>query len=173
MVAMDSFSNELFIKAFEEIREPLFRYLFMLLGDVAEAEDLTQECFLRLNQQLRANKLVDNTRAWLFRTGHNLSIDYHRHRLAMTDGRLERSVSSLPDPGYSSPDLLLQRERVALIRTAMSKLSTQQRTCLRLRSEGLRYSEIAQILGVTEGTVCEHIKRGLARLKMELIRNEL
>jgi RNA polymerase sigma-70 factor (ECF subfamily) len=170
---MDSLSNELFIKSFEEIREPLFRYLFMLLGDAAEAEDLTQECFLRLNQHLRVHKHVDNPRAWLFRTGHNLSIDYHRHRIVMTDGRLERSSSYLRDPGHSSPELLLERERAELIRSAMDKLSLQQRTCLRLRSEGFRYSEIAEVLGVTEGTVCEHIKRGLARLKMELIQNGL
>jgi RNA polymerase sigma-70 factor (ECF subfamily) len=50
------------------------------------------------------------------------------------------------------------------MRAAINRLSTQQRLCLHLRTESFRYREIANILGVSESTVCENIRRGLSRL---------
>jgi RNA polymerase sigma-70 factor (ECF subfamily) len=166
-------SNEMFAKAFEEHRESLFRYLFTLSGNIAEAEDLAQECFLRLNQEFQRDKYIENVRAWLLRTGHNLAIDYYRHRVRSTADPLGDAAMQVPDKKQLSPDLMLERERTGIIRAAMSRLTLRQRTCLRLRAEGLRYQDIAGVLGISEGTVCEHIRRGLARLKKDFLAENL
>jgi RNA polymerase sigma-70 factor (ECF subfamily) len=59
---------------------------------------------------------------------------------------------------------MLRQEQVCLMRVALDRLSSQQRQCLHLRTEGFRYREIAEILGVSESTVCENLRRGLSRL---------
>jgi RNA polymerase sigma-70 factor, ECF subfamily len=165
---IDEISKELFTTAFKDLQEPLFRYLFTLLGNTSEVEDIAQECFLRLNREFTAHKRIENVKAWLFRTGHNLAIDHHRHRRRCSEDRLDYFAMQVADKRQSSPELMLECERIAVIRAAMDTLSGQQRACLRLRAEGLRHKEISGILGIGEGTVCEHIRRGLARLRTKV-----
>jgi len=148
---------------FDELRGPLFRYLIAMLGSAAEAEDAAQECFLRLFVELRNGKKVGNPKAWLFRVGHRLVLD--RWRSAPGDQSLEASPADVADDRQlSSEENLIQQERLQLMRAAMNRLSTQQRLCLHLRTESFRYREIAEILGISESTVCENIRRGLTRL---------
>jgi len=148
---------------FDELRAPLFRYLFAMLGSAAEAEDVAQECFLRLFVELRNGKKVGNPKAWLFRVGHRIVLD--RWRSAPAEQSLEDSPADVADDRQiSSEENLLQQERLQLMRAAMNRLSTQQRLCLHLRTECFRYREIAEILGISESTVCENIRRGLTRL---------
>ncbi len=150
---------------FLEMREPLFRYVLVLLRNATEAEDISQECFLRLYQELRQRRRVDNVKAWLFRAGHNLAVDRHRMRETRTEDSLDHAALQLIDDRQpSSEEMMLRQERLSMMRAAVDRLSTQQRTCLHLRTEGFRYREIAGILEVSESTVCENIRRGLARL---------
>lgn len=148
---------------FDQLRGPLLRYLVAMLGSAAEAEDITQECFLRLFLELRSGKNVGTPKAWLFRVGHNLVLD--RWRAVSPEQSLGDSPRDVVDERQpSSEENLLHQERLSLMREAISHLSTQQRLCLHLRTEGFRYREIAQISGVSESTVCENIRRGLSRL---------
>jgi RNA polymerase sigma-70 factor, ECF subfamily len=148
---------------FDELRVPLFRYLVAMLGSAAEAEDITQECFLRLFLELRSGKKLASPKAWLFRVGHNLARDCWRS--ASPEQGLEGQALNVPDERYpSSEEAVLQQERLALMRAAINRLSAQQRLCLHLRTESLRYWEIADIMGVSESTVCENIRRGLSHL---------
>jgi RNA polymerase sigma-70 factor (ECF subfamily) len=78
---------------------------------------------------------------------------------------LDGPALEVPDERYpSSEDAVLRQERLALMRAAINRLSAQQRQCLHLRTESFRYREIAEILGVSESTVCENIRRGLSHL---------
>jgi RNA polymerase sigma-70 factor (ECF subfamily) len=148
---------------FDELRVPLFRYVVAMLGSPAEAEDVTQECFLKLFVELRSGIHVDTPKAWLFRVGHNLALD--RWRSASKAQGLDGPALQIADQRYpSSEEAMLQRERLALMHAAINRLSTQQRLCLHLRTESFRYREIANILGVSESTVSENIRRGLSRL---------
>jgi RNA polymerase sigma-70 factor (ECF subfamily) len=65
----------------------------------------------------------------------------------------------------SAEDELLERERGERLREAMAKLSEVQRGCLVLRTQGLKYREIAETLGLSVSTVGETIQRGLERLR--------
>jgi RNA polymerase sigma-70 factor (ECF subfamily) len=151
---------------FDELRVPLFRYVVAMLGSAAEAEDVTQECFLKLFLELRSGHILDNPKAWLFRVGHNLALD--RWRAALPEQGLDGPALNIADERYlSSEEAVLRQERLALMRAAINRLSTQQRLCLHLRTESFRYREIAGILGVSESTVCENIRRGLSHLIKE------
>ena len=68
-------------KVFELWRDPVYRYLFRILNDPANAEDLTQEVFLRLYSHLHGGGGVANVRAWVFRVAHNLAIDHQRKKV--------------------------------------------------------------------------------------------
>ena len=66
-----------------------------------------------------------------------------------------------PDPERG----LLERERLGRVHRAILNLSEQQRRCLHLRMEGLRYPEIAEVLGISASTVGEFLRRAIARLR--------
>jgi RNA polymerase sigma-70 factor (ECF subfamily) len=155
---------------FDELRVPIFRYVLVMLRNAAEAEDVTQECFLRLFVDLRSGKRIDNMKAWLFRAGHNLAIDRRRvHDFRLQDS-LDGDTQDLVDSRYpSSEEAMLRQEQLAMMRAALDRLSPQQRLCLHLRTEGFRYREIADILGVSESTVCENLRRGLSRLMRDCL----
>lgn len=154
---------------FGEYREPLFRYLLVLLRSAAEAEDAAQESFLRLYQELRAQRRIDHVKSWLFRTGHNLAIDRHRTREGRCEDSLERAAFEVADERYpTSEETVLHQERLVMMRKAVDRLSGQQRLCLHLRTQGFRYREIAEIMHVSESTVCENLRRGLTRLMKDL-----
>ncbi len=154
---------------FAQHREPLYRYLFVLLRNAAEAEDAAQECFLRLYQELHANRTVEQTKSWLFRTGHNIAMDRHRtpeDRYECSFDASQPELAGLHSP--SSEEALLRRERLALVWAAIERLPRQQRLCMHLRTEGFRYREIAAILDVSESTVSENLRRALVRLSKEM-----
>ena len=70
---------------FELLRDPIYRYVCRLIGKRAEAEDLTQETFLRLYDSLQKGQAMGNVRPWLYRVAHSLAIDWLRQQ-----GRLEQ-----------------------------------------------------------------------------------
>jgi RNA polymerase sigma-70 factor (ECF subfamily) len=158
-----------FAAAFDELRDPMFRYLLVLSRNAAEAEDLAQEAFLRLYQELRAGRPIDHTKSWLFRTGHNLAIDRHRSREVRLEDSLDAAAAEVIDHRQASTEeTMLRQEQLSIMRAAVDRLSAQQRSCLHLRTEGFRYREIAEIMRVSESTVCENIRRGLARLMKDI-----
>jgi RNA polymerase sigma-70 factor (ECF subfamily) len=65
----------------------------------------------------------------------------------------------------SAEEALLEREREKRLQRAMNELSEAQRNCLVLRSQGLKYREIAETLNLSISTVAENVQRGLERLK--------
>lgn len=79
----------------------------------------------------------------------------------MYDPDVELRLTSPENPERS----LLERERLHRLHSALSSLSEQQRRCLFLRLEGLRYPEIGAALGISASTVGEFLRRALARLK--------
>ena len=67
-------------------------------------------------------------------------------------------------PEDSAEQLLMERQRNRRVIEAMEDLSPQQRNCLYLRSEGLRYREIAEVMNISPSTVNEFLRRAISRL---------
>lgn len=155
-------------RAYEAERLTVYRYLASLGLEPEAAQDLTQEVFLKLYVALRQGEDVRVLRAWLFSVASNLFLNVRRSEATYPRVRGEeaaRVLDSIPDPRQSTDEALIRRQRLLAVAHAMDALSAQQRVCLRLRAEGLRYREIADVLGVSVGTVSEFIRRALARLK--------
>ena len=155
---------------FEQLRLPVFRYLLRKTRDSGQAEDITQETFLRLFRHLREDRLLDNPKAWLFAVANNLAVEASRNEShskeldATTRKQIEESRSGL----QADPEkLMLQRERLDRLHIAVLNLTPLQRECLHLRAEGLRYREIAGLLELSPSTVMDAVRRATLKLARE------
>ena len=149
---------------FEEARDDVYRYLLTLGLYPHEAQEAAQEVFLRLYAALKKGELIRNRRAWIFRVAHNFGLKVRAQQKGEEpfDRNLEsRLAGSTADPEQS----LLERERALRFHGAIEALSEQQRRCLYLRLEGLRYPEIGSALGISPSAVGEFLRRAIVRLK--------
>lgn len=137
----------------------MLRYTVSITHHPAEAEDLVQEAFLRLFRELQAGVSIRDPRAWLYSVVHRLAIDYHRH-----PQHNEAPDFEVVDRRANPEAAAIETERGQWLANAVASLSPQQRQCLSLRAEGLRYREIASILGVQISTVRTMIVRAVSRL---------
>ena len=149
---------------FQEAREDVYRYLLTLGLYPPQAQEAAQEVFLRLYSTLRKGEEVLNHRAWIFRVAHNLGLKIRARQnpLVAFDPELE---AQLPSAGSDPEHALLDRERALRFHHAVEGLSDQQRRCLFLRLEGLRYPEIGAALGISASAVGEFLRRAIVRLK--------
>ena len=144
---------------FEQLRNPLFRYLLSLGLSVQDGEEVIQEVFLALFQHLKSGKPRDNLRGWIFRVGHNQALKLRRRHGMRAAPPQGVPVDGGPDPEQQALRNQSQRRLAAVMRA----LPEQDRACLALRAEGIRYREIAEILGVSLGTVAFSLERSLAK----------
>jgi RNA polymerase sigma-70 factor (ECF subfamily) len=148
---------------YEKTRSDICSYLICLGVPDAQAQEVTQEVYLRLYQAMHKPDEILNTRAWLFRVAHNLGLKVRTREKAF------RVVSPdwerFADTATKSPERsVLDREKMQRLQAALQTLSPQQRNCLYLRAEGLRYREIAQVMGISPSTVNEFLRRAISRL---------
>ena len=150
-------------QAFEDAREDVYFYLLTLGLSPPQAQEAAQEVFLRLYVALEKGDRIENMRAWVFRVAHNLGLDMRgkSQPLRITPG-LE---AVLRDTARGAEADLIERERMEQLSGAWSTLSPQQRQCLHLRAEGLRYREIAEAMGITISSVREFLSRAILRLQ--------
>ena len=149
---------------FEECREDVFRYLLTLGLYPPAAQEAAQEVFLRLYAALKKGEDIQNPRAWIFRVAHNhgLKVRAKQTNEAAFDASLETHLRA---PGPNPEHEYLERERMLRFHRAVENLSEQQRRCLFLRMEGLRYPEIGSALGISASAVGEFLRRAVVRLK--------
>ena len=152
-------------RLFEEARDDVYRYLLTLGLHPPRAQEATQEVFLRLYTTLRKGEEIQNPRAWIFRVAHNLGLKIRARQNAEEPFEPElgaRYAARVTDTPESD---LIERERMLRFHSAVEGLSEQQRRCLFLRMEGLRYPEIGSTLGISASAVGEFLRRAMVRLK--------
>ena len=151
---------------FEQFRLPVLRYLLSCRVPIPDAEEIAQEVFLALFQHLRRNKPRANLRGWVFTVAHNLALKRRlrakRHAEHFTYVRVlsETSAGSLPGPEERLQAIERQQRLLAVVRA----MPQEDQCCLSLRAEGLRYREIARVLGISLGSVANSLERSLSRL---------
>ncbi len=148
---------------FGSLRKLLLRYGLTFGIVAADAEEIVQETFLALFQHLRSGKSRENLPGWAFRVCHNLAIK-HREK----SGRERELVSSdaaLTDGCLDPEQQVLQAQRRARLQAVLRALPEVDRCCVSLRAEGLRYREIAGILGISLGAVSMSLTRSLAKFE--------
>jgi RNA polymerase sigma-70 factor (ECF subfamily) len=151
---------------FEEARDDVYRYLLSLGLYPPQAQEAAQEVFLRLYTTLKKGEDIQNPRGWIFRVAHNLGLKIRARQSSQApyDPDLESQLAgSALDPEQN----LLEREQTLRFHQAVERLSEQQRRCLLLRLEGLRYPEIGSVLGISPSAVGEFLRRAISRLKKD------
>ena len=154
----------------------VYSICYRFTGRGEEAQDLTQETFLRVFRSLRSFNLASGSfRTWLTRLTRNLLIDHYRRT------RKEKRVESIEDQlavleetstVEGRPEAKVAgREAGELLQAALARLSPELREAVVLRDlEEMEYREIAETLGVPDGTVKSRISRGRAELARGLKR---
>jgi RNA polymerase sigma-70 factor (ECF subfamily) len=159
--------NAIVLDLYDREHVSLRRYLLYLGVDVETAAETVQESFLRLHKHLLAGGDRTNLRAWLYRVAHNLARNTQTSFVASRTGDLSEVNlrAEIADQGASAEERLIARQDQMRLRDALLQLSAAQRNCLVLRSQGLKYREIADVLNLSVSTVGENVQRGLEKLK--------
>lgn len=156
------------INLFDQFRTPLLRYVLSLGLSVHDGEEVIQEVFLALFRHLNFGKSRRNLRGWIFCVAHNLALK-QRHASQRGQDKLNPDggaavAENQSDPSPNPEEQMLSRQRQTRLLAVLCALPELDRCCLGLRAEGLRYREIAQVLGVSLGAVSISLTRSLARL---------
>jgi RNA polymerase sigma-70 factor, ECF subfamily len=156
----------------QQYRRKVFNVAYKFVGRHEEAEDLTQDIFIKIFKSLGTFDRSANFQTWLISVSRNLCIDHYR------SVRKEReTINRDVDPGELSPRshdvsayaVLEQQDRVVLLRAAMQQLPDTLRTAVMLRDiRELTYQEIADHLHLPEGTVKSRINRGRTELARQI-----
>ena len=157
----------------------VYAIAYRFTGSDAQAQDLTQEVFLRVFRSLKGFRSGEGSFAvWLSRLTRNLLIDHYRASKAeratdSIEGRLPMIEETTAMSGRTD-GLLAGREASELLQSGLQKLSPELRETVILRDlEEMEYREIAQVLQVPEGTVKSRLNRGRAELARLLRRHKV
>lgn len=171
------------VSAFDELfrryRDKIHNFALRYTANVADAEEVTQEAFLKAWRALRNFRGDAKFSTWLFQITKNVCINlFHRGRRRMDHRRVSlqdhMDDDDLPplqiESGDGDPqDALLDREFQAHLTDAISQIDAHYRAALVLRDvEGLDYAEIAEVLDVPVGTVKSRIHRARVELQARI-----
>ena len=154
----------------------VFRFILASIRDTESAENLTQECFMRAYKARDTFRGESRIGTWLMHIAANLvrsheassRLKFWRRSLRDT-ADISELCDSIPDRQRSPEALILAKERLASVWSAVARLSERQRTVFLLRFvEDMDLLEIAEITGMKEGTVKTHLFRALQSMRSEL-----
>jgi RNA polymerase sigma-70 factor (ECF subfamily) len=171
MTALDDFTP-----LFHSHQQRIYRVLLGMVRDPDVAQSLTQECFLKAYQRRASFRGEASVGAWLLKIAVNLARDHRRsrlrefwHRLSSSSEEVADLEQRLPDPHASQEQVLLGREEVASVWSAVEKLSPQQRAVFILRFvEEMSLEEIAEATSLKVGTIKTHLFRAVRALRRRL-----
>ena len=147
-------------RVYREHYRSLVRFLYRRIGDQARAEDLAQEAFVRAIEHQPGKP-----RAWLFTVAANLARDEGRRASVRKKHLTLIKAEAEARPPEPPPDVALERrEMVARVQSALAQLSERDRESLLLWEEGFSYDEIAEILGLSRGSIGTTLARARTRL---------
>jgi RNA polymerase sigma-70 factor (ECF subfamily) len=146
------------------------------MRDVDVAETLTQDCLLKAYRNWGTFRGESSALTWLLRIAINLQKDHWRNRRLQFWKKTRTNAVDMDDAGAwlpsdeSSPEQqVLARDQVRMVWKAVEELSERQRTVFMLRHvEEMELSEIAESIGLSEGTVKAHLSRAMIRVRAEL-----
>jgi RNA polymerase sigma-70 factor (ECF subfamily) len=148
---------------FHELRKPLLRYLACLGLTPEDAQDVLQDAFLSLHQHLESGGAKENIRGWIFRVAHNQARNRQKTYERRFAAPLDQGIHQIPHD--ATPEkAVLKKEKFRQLELALQSLTESERECLLLRAEGLRYREIADVLGMPTSTVGETVDRAIKKL---------
>ena len=149
----------------------VYNIALRMVGDPEDAADMTQETFIKAYRALSGFRGDSKFSSWLYRIASNVCLDFLRSRSRHPQVSLstvdedDRATFELPDMRQNPEEQLMKKLGMEAVRRGLEQLPEQQRQILVLRElGGLSYAELAQTLGLEEGTVKSRIFRARKRL---------
>lgn len=172
--------SDSFGKLVEKYESFVYRTVFYDIKNREDAEDIAQEVFIKAYRALNSFRADSEFSTWIYRICKNTVYDYMRkNSKAKTIPLSEMSSGDDNDREYEIADesgkydpekTAISKETASLVNLAISKLSEEHRNIIVMRDiEGYSYSEIADFLGLEEGTVKSRLSRAREALKKQLI----
>lgn len=165
----------------------LFNAAYRILGNTDEAEEVVQETYIKVHENLKKFRRECSFKSWIFRIAHNMCVDILRtnkrrggFKLLAFDPKSTHSeedcsdganpiVFQVADSGLNPEEMLDFKEQSKVIEASLKELSEQQRAVVVLHDiEGLSYQEIAEIVGANLGTVRSRLHYGRLKLRQLL-----
>ena len=175
--------TDAFSRLVTELEKPVFRLAYSIMGSREDAEDVSQEAFLRLWRTLASFRGDASVVTYMLTITKNAALDELRRRknrptFTMTvqdeDGEERQADYADPDPDSDPAKEYARRERIEGVRRAIADLPAEQRVILTLRDmEGRSYEEIAEIVGLNDGTVKSRLFRARQALKDLLLQRNV
>jgi RNA polymerase sigma-70 factor (ECF subfamily) len=156
----------IFANFFKSHARSLKSYLLFKFGNEEQAEDVTQEAFIKLWENCR-NVPVEKAKSFLYTVANNTTLNHIAHQKVV----LEYSKANAPVHTTSeNPEFLMEEEQFKVkLQKAIAGLSEAQRTAFLLhRIEGKKYHEIAEMLGISVKAVEKRIHLALVELRKEI-----
>ena len=146
--------------------DAIYRYVYMRVGDAEDAEDLTEQVFLKAwealpGYQQRGNRFT----SWLYRIAHNVVVDQHRRRRQPILSMPLSEMGAWESKQSTALDQIIKAEEATVLASAIAQLDDDQQQVIILRFvEGLGHAEVARIMNKSKGAcrVIQH--RALAVL---------
>lgn len=153
-----------FVRFFRDTSRRAFVYALQLAGNRDDAMDLVQEAYLRLHARWAECAAPEKAAAWLYTIIRNLAIDHLRRRARRAETELDSSVLASVQEGPEAD--AARSERARRLWAAIASLPPEQREILLLRDwHGLNYSEIAELLGLSLGTVSSRLHHARQKVR--------
>jgi len=150
----------------------VFGFVFSYVGNSAEAEDITQDVFLRMWLNIKKFKEDKNFKTWLFSIAKNAAIDHLKMKKAIPFSSFDDDegnnfiLDTIRDTSPLPPEIMQKKYIAAILYSAMNKLSAKYKTVLSLYYlDCYNFREIAAYLGESINTVKSRHRRGLVLLK--------
>jgi len=169
----DAAAAELQNRLIAENMRRVFLVIYRMVGNVADAQDLTQEAFIKALQ--RQDQLKDPERAaqWLSRIASNTAIDFLRRHGRVNFCEIDEVAEPLTSHAPSPEQEVLRGERREMLDAGLRRLTERERTALLLRDvEGLEAEEVADRLGCSKATVRSHIANARVKFRQYLERRK-
>src|SRR5271154_897927 len=166
-------SSERQTRFYNENLRRVFLLIYRIVGNVADAQDLTQEAFIKALQREDQLKDLDKAAHWLSRIASNTAIDFLRRSGRVSFSDIDEMIDPVSSPDESPEDLVLRAEHREYLETGLGVLTDRERTALLLRDvEGLPAEEVAARLNCSKATVRSHIANGRVKFRRYLERRK-
>lgn len=151
---------------FERYHRILFSFFYNMSQNVQLSEDLVQNVFVRILKYRYRFRGEGDFKAWMFHIAKNVHFDHYRKKRITTTDSIEDWQDQIQDQNPISSQLLIEQEKMNLLKQALQQLDSEKREIIVMsKLEGLKYHEIANILGTTEGNVKVKVFRAMKALK--------
>ena len=155
----------------ERYQDRIFALIYGIVRDRHEVEDVAQEIFFKVYTRIHAFDERSKFYTWLYRVAVNAAKDHVKKRSRRPSVALDEDAA-IPDGARSPEKQAATAEMRRMVRDEIAALPLRYREVLSLRElEGLSYSEIAAVLGISIGTVESRLHRARAKLKRRLERH--